>query len=261
MNNANSVRLEGAPNYRDFGSYRTHSNRSLVTGKLFRSDALDKLTEQDQSHLVQTGLKTIIDLRGSIERDARPHALGAHSSAEVLSIPIAGDLRANHNNVLQRIIDNPDFEGCFSAMKFAYGEFPKLIASSLPQLFDILLDESSYPILIHCTAGKDRTGFLCAIIQFALGVPEETVYHDYCLTDEYCPFSQYPSVLSNEITKRTGIVLEQEAAKALKRSDRRYLEHAFNVINEEHGSLHQYLEEKAGLSKERLTQLEELLLV
>ena len=260
MRTPDSFRLQGAPNFRDFGGYETQCGKKLVSGKLYRSDALDKLSEEDQQLLVESGLATIIDLRGTHERASQPHKLSAESRSEILSFPIHGDLRTNDTSVLQKIAENPTAEGCYDAMIFAYGEIIERMAEHLPDIFEILLNESSYPVLVHCTAGKDRTGFLCALIHHALNIPEESIYHDYFLTQTYCPPELYQLSLIENLEQKIGVSVAEEDLLPLKMINEDYLRHAFKVVENKYGSIDNYLEEVAGLDSEKRARLFELLI-
>lgn len=260
MSDPDCFQLEGAPNYRDFGGYRTHFGCRVVTGKLFRSGVLDLLTIGDQSHLFATGLTTVIDLRGERESRVRPHEFGEQLKPTVLAFPISGDVRTNDVSMMDLISQNPTPEGVHDAMMFAYRELPKRFAPHLPELFKILCDEDSYPILIHCTAGKDRTGLLCALIQSAIGVSIDDIVHDYMLTNEYCPPETYSPEMLKNTKERFGFELSDEASLGIKCVKEVYLERAFETINNKYGGVVRYLEQCADLSDEKQARLQEILL-
>lgn len=252
------TRLEGAPNFRDFGGYKTRSGKKILTGKLLRSDALDCLNENDQHLLQATGLKSIIDLREPTERSQRPHNLGPTSTASILSFPVTGDLRLDQASLLDKIMENPTAEGCFDAMLHAYSVIAELIGKHLPDIFDLLLDTNKAPLLIHCAAGKDRTGVLCALIHYALDIPDDAIMYDYLLTNTYCPPEAYSSLFTEKIKNKTGHALSDVALLPIKQVDTRYLLKTFETITENYGSIDVYLKDVAKLNSEKREQLKRI---
>jgi protein-tyrosine phosphatase len=125
-------------------------------------------------------------------------------------------------------------------------------------MFDRIAIPANLPTLVHCTGGKDRTGFAAAIVLRALGVPEETVFEDYLLTNVYT---------ANEIERNLMLLrvylffrTKPEAIRPLLGVRRDYLEAAFDTIDERYGSLEAYLREGLGVSDEELAQMRAQLL-
>ena len=113
MKESTCFRLEGAPNFRDFGGYHTNNGGKILPGKLFRSDALDKLSDPDLSLMAESGPNHVIDLRGPIERTFRPHRLTDDFNPQIHSFPITGDLRTNDTSVTKLIVENPNRQGVY----------------------------------------------------------------------------------------------------------------------------------------------------
>jgi protein-tyrosine phosphatase len=159
------VRLEGASNFRDLGGYRTVDHRWTRWGRIFRSDALHRLSTADQAVVHRLGLRVVYDLRTAEERAYAPSALPPDLRRELLTIGGAAArvtplrLDAVPDDFLVRV-----YEGMAAADAPTFG-----------LLLNGLAAADGVPALFHCTAGKDRTGMAAALLLAALGVPEPTI--------------------------------------------------------------------------------------
>ena len=160
------VPLQGATNFRDLGGYPGHGSRPLRWRKLFRSDHLAGLTDADHAVLAGLGLARTIDFRGEAERAATPYRLPGVAQHSLVIEPA----------VVQRMQDLVAAGRQLSAavvvelMKDLYRAMVTDHAHRFAEMFDLLL-QSDPPAVLHCTAGKDRTGVGSALILLALGVP------------------------------------------------------------------------------------------
>jgi len=174
--------LEGATNFRDFGGYSTTEGRRVRWGQLYRSGELSGLSEGDRRFIASLGLEAIFDLRIPQENERAPSVLPAREAARVTSVPLyPGSAHAYRE---QLMAGTATAEGLAEVMQAInrdlahdhqadYGELLRRIAGTRG------------PILIHCAAGKDRTGFGVALLLLALGVPVETVMGDYLLSRQF----------------------------------------------------------------------------
>jgi len=173
-----SLPLTGATNFRDLGGYAGHGGREVKWRRIFRSDHLATLTPQDQALLAELGLARSIDFRGEAERAALAYALPGVQQHPLGIEP----------TVVQRIQEVLRSGAPLSAqdavrlMQDTYRGFVHDNAPRFAALMRLLL-ESDAPLVFHCTAGKDRTGFAAALILLALGVPRAVVMQDYLLTN------------------------------------------------------------------------------
>jgi protein-tyrosine phosphatase len=159
-----TIALSGASNFRDLGGYVGHGGRPLKWRHLFRADHLAALTPADLARLGELGITRSADFRGATERAAQAYALPGvttHSlDIEPLLIQQALQAHGQHLTPAQAV----------RLMHDTYRSFVTDNAPRFAQLFELLLD-SDAPLVFHCTAGKDRTGFAAALILLALGVP------------------------------------------------------------------------------------------
>src|SRR3984885_2081703 len=177
---ARHFNLAGASNFRDLGGYPGKDGRAIRWRQIFRSNHLGHLTEADVDVLRGLGLKSAFDLRGI---DERATAMCAIEEIAVHSLPIeptvVGDLRA----LLDAGSPLSSTEAA-DAMRNSYRSYVRENTPRFHALFAHLLEDRA-PLVIHCTAGKDRTGFACALVLHALGVPEKMISEDYLLTNSY----------------------------------------------------------------------------
>ena len=191
-----SLGLEKATNARDLGGYRTVDGRTVRTGRLFRANALNRLSEADVAAVGKLGLSCVIDFRHRRARSSwsAPDRLppGAAAGAAAVFDPdhdvftaVSAVLRGlAGEDALVHLREDAQTGGAARMMIQLYRCF---VRRRRPAVFAaaarLVADAGELPLLFHCTAGKDRTGWLAAILLSALGVSRETVITDYLRTD------------------------------------------------------------------------------
>jgi protein-tyrosine phosphatase len=179
------INLKGTSNTRDIGGYKTNDERTLRWRQIIRSDNLSRLTPDDFQKLEELGLKTVIDLRTEREHDQSPTVWVGENPPQFHHFPI-GHAQNDWFNAQRRMMKNNRFsesqarEHMVEAYRMILEEGPP----SYEKLLDLVLDESNWPVLIHCNAGKDRAGVAVTLILEALGVDRETIMSEFLLTNE-----------------------------------------------------------------------------
>ena len=166
------IALEGAVNFRDLGGYAAGDGRRTRWRVLFRADGLGELTESDLSVLRAIGIRTVIDLRSGDELARGRFDVGAH--------PVS----FHHFPFMEELPDAQDFERRPGFLGTQYREFLSDAGGQIRGALEVLAAPDALPAVFHCTAGKDRTGVLSAIVLSLLGVDEPTVVADYALSGE-----------------------------------------------------------------------------
>jgi protein-tyrosine phosphatase len=232
--------LTGASNFRDLGGYASMDGRTVRWRRIFRSNHLGHLTESDIAVLRGLGLKSAFDFRGAEERSAAQCAI---SEITVHSLPVeptvVAALRARLAN--GRALSPSDG---IEVMRESYVGYVRQNTQRYRSLFAHLLDDSA-PLVIHCTAGKDRTGFACALILHALGVSEDVISEDYLLTNRY--YRRDPSA-SNDLPDDVRQVLSSVQAP--------FLAAAFEAVCADYGDLETYFTDGLGLGRGERSALE-----
>jgi protein-tyrosine phosphatase len=230
--------LQGASNFRDLGGYRTSDGRMVRWRRMFRSNHLGHLTGADIETVRALGLKNAFDFRGVEERAAA--ACGLREVA-VHSLPIEPTVVAALRAHLAAGSLSPAVAR--EIMRESYRNYVHHNTHSFRTMFAHLLRDHA-PLVIHCTAGKDRTGFACALVLHALGVPDEAITEDYLLTNRF--YRRDPS---------SGTDLPEDVRLAIGSVEESFLAAAFETIGADYGGLENYLREGLGLGDEERTTL------
>ena len=242
------VPMEGCSNLRDLGGYRAAGGRRVRTGRVFRSASLAHLTKADLARFGSLGIRTVCDLRGVREGGRAPSRLPGQDAPEVVPLPIEPWVGASLRDLLRR--EQATGEGTYALLQTAYAAYAGEHLPRYRALFALLGEgDGRLPLLFHCSAGKDRTGFGAALLLTALGVPRETVMADYLAT--------------NRIWRREHALPPEtpDAVRdALLTAHRPLLEGALAQAVENHGSLERLLEDGLGLYPARLRALRGALL-
>ena len=171
---ARTIPLPGAVNLRDFGGYATRDGRRVRHGLLFRSGLLSRLEPQGRRGFLELDVRLICDLRRHEEHNEYPTPFPA-DAPQRLEIPIdpgnAVDMRAQRARGTLSLQQRIDF------MVAINRDLARDHAQDYARMFEALLALDEGGFLVHCSAGKDRTGFACALIHHALGVPAVSYTH------------------------------------------------------------------------------------
>ncbi|MEI7858434.1 MAG: tyrosine-protein phosphatase [Acidimicrobiales bacterium] len=168
-----TLEFEGCVNFRDLGGYRTADGRMVAWRRLFRADGLNKLTPGDRKQLVDLGLTTVIDLRTLDEAEQRGSFPVDDVPVRYVGLPLT--------DVLPATEDLPDWkEAAYVATR--YGAMVSEGGPVLTEAIHVLAGGDALPAVMHCSAGKDRTGVLSALVLAFLGVPDEVIIEDYALS-------------------------------------------------------------------------------
>ena len=241
------VPLQGGSNFRDLGGYRTAQGRTVRRGSVFRSAHLGTLTDADRLAIGRLGVRTVVDLRGVNEAAETPHRVEG-LGCRIVGAPIEPAVGEKIRGAVADGSATP-----FVMMGFLtdhYRDYPRRCAPGFRTLFATLSEDDHRPLVFHCTAGKDRTGFASALLLTLLGVPWETVMEDYLRTNDLWTghIGRYPEL---DIDTRAAIV---EARTP-------YLEAAFDVIRADYGSPEAFAEKALGLDAKLRDRLKADLLV
>jgi protein-tyrosine phosphatase len=225
---------------------------------LLRSDRLCDLTEADWQHLSVLQNVTVCDLRTAVERTQHPNRIPAGSGVTELYFDIPNDLRGDAELIAQLVAD-PTQAGSRRMMQELYRRLPRNMAATLRTVADLLVARGT-PVLIHCAAGKDRTGFAIAMLLHALGVPREDIYEDY-LTSRHWAHPVHHDVLARRLASHAiPAEVMQEVVPPILGVHESYLDAAFTAATKEFGSLDRYLEAAMALDSARLQQLRDRVL-
>ncbi|WP_316170427.1 tyrosine-protein phosphatase [Bradyrhizobium sp. SZCCHNRI1058] len=222
--------LHGASNFRDLGGYPSRDGRHVRWRQLFRSNHLGQLTEPDVAVLRELGVRTAFDFRGRNER-----AAGLCTIAEITvhSVPIEPSVVPALRALATRGQLTTDH--ALELMRESYRNYIRSYTPRFRALFQHVLNEDA-PLVIHCTAGKDRTGVACALVLHALEVPDDAILEDYLLTNQlYRRETAAHPDLSADVVQTIGTVHAS------------FLAAAFDAMRDDFGDVDTYLRDGLGI--------------
>lgn len=224
--------LEGSVNFRDLGGMETTTGGTIKPRHIFRSDALHRLTSTDLAQLADYGISMLVDLRGEQEIERSGPSPLLESGTRHFHAPLMTTAAPT---------SRPDPS---LGMEVMYGQMLENARPKFGEIFQTLAEESNLPAVIHCTAGKDRTGVTVALLLRLLEVPDETIVLDYALTDR-----NMQRLMERWTTEGAAITTGQYPAHYM-RANPETMERFLQALDVTFGSANDYLLE-AGLSADQ----------
>tara|TARA_A100001015_G_C15012364_1_gene723758 strand:+ start:434 stop:1336 length:903 start_codon:yes stop_codon:yes gene_type:complete len=248
----------GAHNFRDLGGYKTEDGRALKWGKIYRSDDLHLLTDEDLKYLSRLNIKSVVDFRSDEERESEPDRLNPDMTQ--LLLPIKFQPEELDDETLKNLMKNLTFGTLDSSnlLRDFNIVIVKDFATEYKKFFRHVIENNAEPIVFHCTAGKDRAGFASAMILTVLGVPREKVIEDYLLTNTYVKDHVDSEML--EIELKTFFRADTDNLRKINLVEERYIQAAFDTIDSEWGGMDNYISGALGLSEEDILKLKDFYL-
>ncbi|MEM7666731.1 MAG: tyrosine-protein phosphatase [Pseudomonadota bacterium] len=247
---------EAIHNLRDYGGYTTADGARVKAGLLFRSGHHADATDADLDTVSELDLRHVIDLRGDSERARHTCRRPDGFAAKVLffegeTAGLAPHLEAAEGSV--------DAQGAHDAMVELYGALPDRAGLNwvLKEYFAALAEGASAS-LVHCAAGKDRTGIAVDLLHHILGVHPDDAMHDYLLTN-HSPRNEERIAHGRELMGGKYGAKDEATVRVLMGVDAEFLEAARRSAKERFGSIDTYLEQSLGVDEARKARLRELL--
>lgn len=247
------VTLHGGCNFRDIGGYATQTGRTVRWGRVYRAGVLSYFTDRDHDTLHGLDVRAICDLRRAEEREREPSAWPANRNQQ-RPAHLHWDDGSNTPTIRAFAARRPPTAGgMFDAMVDLYRALPVWMAGRIRGLFDCIA-AGSVPVVVHCAAGKDRTGVAIAVLLTALEVSRQTAIDDYLLTNEAGDFEQFLRTRHDTQFGLTDIhhpllSMPDDIRRVLFSAHADFLQAAFDGIDEL-GGIDGYLERIVGVTPE-----------
>jgi protein-tyrosine phosphatase len=245
-------------NFRDIGGIAAEGGRLIRKGLVYRSEGPASFDELHGEELRALNIHTVCDLRSEVERNKDPHAW-LTGDCSVLELDMNTDLRAGQNDGWALLAKDPKRETALQTMRMTYSEMPGALVSHLGAFFDTLIEEET-PMLIHCTAGKDRTGVLVAILLRVLGVKHVDIMQDYLRSNVFAHNRPMGESLAHTFQEYFGFIPPAEVIETMMAVHPEFIESAFEVIDTKWDGLDGYLA-TAGVDSPAVTKLRDAMLL
>ena len=234
------LRLEGVENFRDYGGYPTASGRKIRRGLLFRSANWGAPTTADFAAIEALGLTHVVDLRRYNEREQNPARRPTGFAAEIIDNAL---MEAVEDGYLNFIKTGDLTVAGMQAFLIAYNQNAPFEARHIElfRRYFRALGEGQGAILIHCAAGKDRTGLLAALTHHLAGVSRKDIIADYLLTNDEARIAVRAPLYAAWIKETTGREPSPDFVRATLGVEAQYLEAGLAAIEARYGDLDAYL--------------------
>ncbi|WP_421792860.1 tyrosine-protein phosphatase [Hyphobacterium sp.] len=240
------LEFEGIRNFRHFGEYAA-CDGAKVRANLFRSGHFHNATEADKSRLADLNISVVADLRRPRERENEPSSWG--EGLRILQSDVAGHAEPPHLQFLRE--GDLSREGVTGFMRSAYQRLPnekgnqEVFAAGLRELATHGADEG---FVVHCAAGKDRTGIFCALALSLADVGKDDIYDDYLMTNTAVDYDTLIPVVQKRLKDMFGRDVKEDVMKVFLGVDEEFLDVAFQEI----GSAERYARDVLGLSDDEI---------
>lgn len=243
------IEIKGVTNFRTIGNIKNVDGRILKQGKFYRSAHLHKLKKRSFKTFENLGIKEIIDLRNSKEILQRPDVIPQNVDHKNYS---AFEDEGDQLDQAKKLVLKGKVKGTDADQRML--DFYKTYATENPEIIKKIIHEildSEDHVLYHCTAGKDRTGIITALILTILKFDTATINNDYLLSNNYRQkMVQKRLHLANDLhflyPKMDLNVIEK-----LSWVEKNYLETAFSEIDKKYGSIDIYIHQNLGISENK----------
>ncbi|CAA0126360.1 Tyrosine-protein phosphatase [Halioglobus japonicus] len=242
--------MQGTPNFRDFGGYPTVDGRQVKWGFLFRSGQLSSLSDQDVDLLASLELDLVCDFRRQEEQEGDPSRLPSTKAPRIASLPIIPGSNAGFFEQIEG--QAGDRQAMFDFMVEINRDFAEAQTATYARMFQEILSVDDARFLVHCAAGKDRTGFAAAMVLMALGVSRDVVMRDYMLTGQFF----HPEAEMERLRKKYQMhTMAAESILPMLEVHEDYLARALLAIEQSYPSTEVYLQEALGVGAAEVAEL------
>ncbi|WP_449397626.1 tyrosine-protein phosphatase [Chryseobacterium wanjuense] len=234
------VKMEGAYNFRDAGGYKTTDGKEVALGKVFRSDAIDKLSDKDLKTFKAKKIVTVVDFRGVEEAKKAQDRLPENTS--YILCPAGSNNLPTTQDMAKFLKDKNFLFDMYGDGGIPY--FGERYRTLFVQLLTLKPDEA---LLFHCTGGRDRTGMASALFLKILGVPQDIIENDYVASNFYLAKNPTMKTMYSGLSKMSGMT-ETEIKQQMELRPE-LIRNFFAAINKKYGSVENFFRSKWGSTK------------
>lgn len=241
------IPFQKTANFRDLGGIKTKDGRFIKWGKFYRSDAMASLTDEELERYAALNVAKVFDMRSSNEVEQAPNRLP--KGVQNIHVPVFDEMQSSMFAGIEQKMKNGTLTEDEAAELLREGnrQFAGAYAEKFKNVLQQMLSTEE-AVVFHCSAGKDRTGFMSALILSALNVDRETIYDEYEMTNFYTKDKIKGMMEQAEKGKSMFPGMDTKALATLMTVDREFLKAAFDIIDSQFGGIDQYLKNQMGIS-------------
>lgn len=221
-------------NFRDIGGLPTADGGVLRPGLIYRSEGPASFASVHHEELAALGIRLVCDLRAGSERDKNPNDWAG--TARLMNLDITADIRVQTNEGWMALQHDPTPEAARRALIANYGAMPAAIRPFLKDLVEAVVSGET-PVLVHCTAGKDRTGVLMALLLTVVGVGADVVVADYRRSDVFAQNLRLRGGIPEQFEQTFGFRPSEALIDAMIGVDEDFLRAALDTVEQQCGSV------------------------
>lgn len=240
--------FEGARNFRDLGGYDSRLGGTTRWGRVFRAGSIAGMTGSDLERLAALDPHAIVDLRNRDEREQAPDPVDS------LHVPVMGSFLVGREPPDLGALVDRDHGVAF--MRRMYLRLLEHAAAEIGQVLAVVAAAGGRPVVFHCSAGKDRTGLVAALLLEVVGVDRDTVLDDFTLTERYLGSADD----SDGVRMMIEHGMAPEAAAGAFGAPRSTMADVLDELDTRYGGAERYLSERAGLGPATCAALRDHLL-
>lgn len=249
------IHFEGTENFRDLGGYSSPENETTKWGVIYRAGKLNELTDGDNEIFTALNIKTVVDFRRNDEIEEAPDRFPDSSLTNYIHLPVVSGISGM--SIIENALNNKyDIEE--DTEKLMHKANRHYVSNALAQysaFFKLLVHEENFPLVFHCSAGKDRTGFAAAILLSILGISRDTILEDFLESNIH-----RKEEVNKKIEKIKDNITAQKIVLPLLTVKRDYLDVAYNEIEKLYGTPEKYYEKGLHLSEDEIEKIKKNLL-
>jgi protein tyrosine/serine phosphatase len=256
------LNLEGIHNFRDYGGYSVAGGGKLRTGILWRSGQHVDATPGDLDTIAALNLTTVIDLRGNQERADHPCARPLGFAATVLFADgetVGGHGNAAHVEAGRNVVTAADAHHRMVELYKTMAFRPLLCGIYRDYMHSLAYRDG--PNLLHCLAGKDRTGIAAAVTHNLMGVHDDDIMADYLLTNSAGNIERRIAAGARSLRGNFGGSMQDDAVRTIMSVHQDFLNSAWESIKAQHGSIRAYARDLLGVDDAMLAAMRDRLIV
>jgi protein tyrosine/serine phosphatase len=252
------LHFEGLENFRDFGGYAA-GHRRMVRGRFYRSAHHAEATPNDLARLAEMNIAAVVDLRRPDERERYPSRRWENFAARVVDNDINHDGDEMGEDSYGEFLRNSDLSAAsfrdFMIRFYSLAPFAPRHVHLFSRYFDTLA-ETEGPIVVHCRAGKDRTGMIVALTHVLAGVHRDDMYEDFLATNDPVRLGKTLPHIVKAVHAEFGRAPTEEAMAVGMSVEVSFLEAAFAAMEARHGGIEAYVRDVLGVDASKRALIE-----